>query len=247
MYNNKYEIGFKPDGHQYIITDRQNQSWEVASWTKVLDQLDKSSALLPWAVNCALTYIEQNAETAKTDLSGVLSMAKKEWRSIKDEACDIGSEVHGIIDRYIKSGLDTIGELRPEVENAFLAFLDWEKTSGVEWVENECRVYNSKVHIAGTFDAIGIIKGKRTLIDFKSSKGFYSAYELQLAGYMSGLMEYDNILPETAGILRLDKVTGIPEWKEYPNVNDKIKVVEKLAEVYYMIAKRRLKNNPWYV
>ena len=126
-------------------------------------------------------------------------------------------------------------------------YRDWETTSGVKWCENECRVYNSRVHVAGTFDAIGIIEGKRTLIDFKSSKGFYDTYELQLAGYMSALMEYDNLLPETAGILRLDKNTGIPEWREYQDVHEKIEVVEKLAEVYYLMKKRRLKNNPWYV
>ena len=231
---NEYKIDFEPVKHRYTI----NGQYDVASWTGVLGILDKSAGLLPWAVNCAVKYIQDNGIDS-------LEKAKTEWRTVKDEACDIGSEVHGIIEKYIKYGRDTIGELRPEVENAFLAFLDWEKTTGVIWHASECRVYNSRVHIAGTFDAIGEIEGKHYLIDFKSSKGHYSEYELQLAGYFSALREYDMPFKvETSGILRLDKVTGLPDWKEYPDVYDKIETVEKLAEVFYMLKKRRLKNNP---
>jgi hypothetical protein len=237
---NEFKIGFEPTKHQYTVT-KDSETFEVASWTGVCDLLDKSSGLLPWAVNCAVKYIKENGLTEET-----LDKAKKEWRTVKDEACDIGSEVHGIIERYIKFGKDTLGELRPEVENAFLAFLEWEKTTGVEWIASECRVYNPSVGVAGCFDAIGRIKGEYILIDFKSSKGFYDTFPIQLGGYLSCLNHYT--LPfemSHAGILRLDKETGVPEWKEYRDCKRYIDTAEIMAKLFYMLKKRRLKNNPF--
>jgi len=240
-FANDFEISFEPEKHTYTVNGPGHNGAVVTSWTSVLGMLDKSAQLLPWAVNCAIKYIDENGLTQES-----LDNARREWRTVRDEAADIGTEVHGKIERYIKYGLDAVGEMRDEVQNALLAFLDWEKETGVKWLASECRVYNPLHGVAGTFDAIGEIDGKAYLIDFKSSKGFYDSFPLQLGGYLSCLDYYS--MPwrvENAGILRLDKKTGLPEWKEYPDLDRYKKTACRIADLFYMLKKRRLKNNPF--
>jgi len=213
---------------------------EYPSPTEVLGILDKP-ALKQWAVNMAILYVEEHQEE-----ENVLQDAKYEWRNVSAEAMDIGSEIHNIIEQYIKSGKDTVGQLRPEVENGFLAFLEWEQENIDTWIKSEFNVV-SKLHCyAGTLDAIAKMKdGKIRVIDFKSSKGFYDGYGKQICAYKLAAEEMGNGPIDGAGILRLDKVTGMPEWKDYDKVIDK-KTASwlKLLDYYYADKKRRLKNNP---
>jgi|GEM_PF-5374228 len=47
------------------------------------------------------------------------------------------------------------------------------------------------------------------------------------------------------GILRLDKDTGLPEWKDYSDKYEtKLISFLSLLDYYYKDKKRRLKNNP---
>lgn len=222
------------------------------SVTTVLGILDKSNALLPWAVNCCVKYIEDalRDDADRHDDATILETiqkAKYEWRKVKDEAADIGSEIHNLIEKYIKEGKDAIGELRPEVENGFLAFLEWESENITQWVESESTVYSTEHGFAGTLDAVAEMKDGRTLlIDFKSSKGFYDGYGKQISAYAIAYKERTGKDIDGGGVLRLDKVTGNPEWKDYSeNMEQKGDAFLKLLEFYYADKKRRLKNNPF--
>lgn len=219
---------------------------EYPSVTTILNILGKGDALLQWAVNCACDYIKgKEAEIKEVGLDAVTSVAKVEWKSVRDEAMDIGTEIHSLIHKYIKFGRDATGELRPEVVNGFLAFLDWEKSHNVKWIQTEMQIV-SRVHgYAGTLDAICLFDGKKYLIDFKSSKGFYDGYEMQLAAYRIGAAEIGH-QTEGCGILRLDKETGNPEWKDYSEVQETSgQAFLALLKCYYLMKNRRLKNNPF--
>jgi hypothetical protein len=82
---------------------------------------------------------------------------------------------------------------------------------------------------AGTLDFVGYLNGKLYVIDFKTNKGkVYKEAHYQVAAYRSCvvLVEQDRytdgsyarseteIRPEGCGVLRLDKETGMPEWKD---------------------------------
>ncbi len=222
------------------------QDIEMPSVTTVLGILDKSDALLPWAVRCATSFIRANkGEREKyPTLDALLLGAESEWRTARDEAGDIGSEIHGLISSYILKGADAVGTYRPEVEKGFLAFLEWEKQHGVKWLKSEMTVSHESLCFAGTLDAICEFEGKSYVVDFKSSNGFYDTFGMQIAAYHGAVLSMGETV-EGCGILRLDKKTGEPEWKDYSKRQDRdYKAFCRLLDYWYSAAKRKLKNNP---
>lgn len=215
---------------------------DFPSVTTVLDSLGKGDALMHWAVGLATTYIRQNRGLG-LPLDELLERASKNWMTAKNEAADIGSEIHDLIERYIKDGRDAVGTYRPEVTHGFLAFLEWEKMHGVKWIKSEMQIVSHVHGYAGTLDAICIYEGRTYVIDFKSSRGFYDTFGLQIAAYRKAAEEMGHTIDGT-GILRLDKTTGEPEWKDYSATFDRdVSAFLKLLDFYYTFKNRRLKNN----
>lgn len=230
---------------------------EYPSVTEILGLLDKSPALMQWAVNQALEYVKLHGLTPES-----LIEAKSHYRDVSAEMMDIGSEVHSSIEAYIKNGKDKMGEIKPEVQNALIAFWDWEKEHKVKWLESEMAVVDERVGIAGTLDAIAEVSGIVTCIDFKSSKAIYPEYKTQVIVYkfaresMSGrytikgpsgdyTQNYGNIAIKNCAILRLDKQTGLPEYCEIDEktYDREFKAFINLVNYYYMAKQRKLKNN----
>lgn len=215
---------------------------DYPSVTTVLDCLGKGDALLHWAVKCATLYIRQNRGLGLS-LDELLSKAEQNWKMAKEEAAGIGTEIHDLIEVYIKEGRDAVGKYRPEVTHGFLAFLEWEKAHGVKWIKSEMQIVSHVHGFAGTLDAICIYEDRPYVIDFKSSKSFYDTFGMQIAAYRKAAEEMGHTI-EGTGILRLDKVTGEPEWKDYSKDYDKdVTAFLKLLDFYYHQKQRRLKNN----
>lgn len=215
---------------------------DYPSVTTVLDCLGKGDALLYWAVGQAMDYIRRNRGLGLT-LDELLERAAKNWKTAKEEAADIGSEIHNLIERYIKDGRDALGKYRPEVEHGFLAFLEWERAHGVRWLKSEMQIVSKEFGYAGTLDAICIYEDRPYVIDFKSSRSFYDTFGMQIAAYRNAAVEMGHTI-EGMGILRLDKVTGDPDWKDYSKdyAQDRAAFL-KLLDFYYTAKDRRLKNN----
>ena len=97
---------------------------------------------------------------------------------------------------------------------------------------------------AGTLDAVAKIGDKKYVIDFKTSKGFYSGYQKQISAYALAYTEMTGIPVDGCGILRIDKESGLPEWKDCTkNRERKESAFLKLLDFFYEDKKRRLKNN----
>lgn len=219
---------------------------DFPSVTTVLDCLGKGDALMHWAVGLATMYIRQNRGLGLS-LDELLDNAAKNWMQAKNEAADIGTEIHDLIERYIKEGRDAVGTYRPEVTHGFLAFLEWEKIHGVKWIKSEMQIVSHVHGYAGTLDAICIYEGRPYVIDFKSSKGFYDTFGMQIAAYRKAAEEMGHTI-EGTGILRLDKTTGQPEWKDYSKDYERdITAFLKLIDFYYHHKQRRLKNNRFVI
>jgi len=219
------------------------------------EQYPRVTSILPrpsleqWAVNSAIEYIKVNFSESETDaymdLPLILEEAKTEWKNISKEALNIGSEVHELIEQYIKGFKDTEPkETKPEVLNAFNAFLEWEKENIEEWIECEKTIFHPVHCYAGTLDATAKLKnGKYYVIDFKTSTGFYGGYDLQIAAYRHAYEEEMYIQMDGMGILRLDKKTGLPEWKDYSKVYEQKKdAFIHLVNFWYADKNRRCKN-----
>lgn len=233
--------------------------------SNIIGQLDKSEGLMNWTTKCMAENLLSNLEVLSSpnlpdeEKKSVIINARYAYKEVSEEALDVGTQVHKLIELYIRHGCDpTKGrDLAEQVVNAFLAFLEWEKENTVEWLYNEVFVFSLEHGFAGTFDALAKIKNKVYLIDFKSSKAIYDTMALQLAGYNIGLDEMRRSgadLPkvEAWGVLRLDKETGKPEFKDYGKSRGGFEAFRDnqkrsflaLTDFFYNFKKRRLKNNP---
>ena len=112
--------------------------------------------------------------------------------------------------------------------------------------KTECEVVSVAHGYAGRFDAIATINGHRYLVDFKTSKGIWDEYKYQLCAYMQAYNETEADKIENIAILHLDKETGEPTFKPIEkDIERMTELFNSLCEVYYLMANRRLKNNPF--
>ena len=192
--------------------------------TVISDCTDKSQALMQWASNCAVEHCKEH---------GITDDAKYAYKEISSEALDVGSHVHHAIEYFLRNGEEpTFSEGEDKALSGFLAFLEWFDTNKVQplFMEQEIRSFT----YAGTADFICKMGDKIYLIDFKTSKAIYRDYYYQVAAYREAWnMQYN---PEitASGILRLDKETGLPEFKDISKThNDDFEVFRCMTQLYY--------------
>lgn len=237
----------------YEIKLNNGTEAEFISVTSVLKLLDKSDALIPWALNqCESKFNHLLSDHIEghmliEDVEEYFKSSKYAYKEVSEEALDIGSQVHDIIEQYIKQGKDAIGDLKDEVAAGFYAFLEWEEENIEEWVSSEESVYSLRFGYAGTLDARAKFKdGRLMTVDFKTSKRIYDEYAMQIAAYDYAVEEMTGIKSDGVGVLRLDKETGIPEWKDFTKKRERsLHSFLALLQFYYLQKDRRLKNNPF--
>jgi len=223
---------------------------DYPSVTTIIGQLDKP-ALKGWAAGCAVDYIADRLDQVQHPkgphtVDNILADARKAYNLKSDKAKSIGTIVHDALEWYIKDGRDALGKYPAEVENALMAFFDWEKKNRVEWEASEVTLFHRGKGYAGTCDAIATINGARYLIDLKTSRAIYDEYRLQLAAYRQAY-NIDSPNPiDNVGVLRLDKETGEPEMRDLTTrIDQYTKAFDVLTMFYYAHKRRRLKNNKW--
>lgn len=233
------KIDFNSKTHQYFI---DNEFYP--SVTQILSLLDKSQPLMHWAVNTTLHYLSEHISDVKedkillnNDASKIFYEAKKQHRLIKEQAADIGTRTHLLIERFLKKQPyeDLINE---ETFKPFNAFKNWLKNRKFELIDGERIVWSKKHRVAGTVDIVGNIDSKVYLFDLKTSKAIYPEMLLQISAYRKMYEEVTNTKIRKLAILRLDKITGKFEWKEYTN-----KEYQKALKMFILLSKYwHLKN-----
>lgn len=208
--------------------------------TIIGDCTDKSQALTQWAANQVVEWIKQNCSSQGVPWMGKIipmfyavfeeefELARKNFREVSKEALDTGSEVHAAIEHYFKTSEEP-QDPKPEVLSAFLAFLEWKDKHNVEPIFTEHLVYGD--NYAGTTDLICRMAGNKYLVDFKTSKALYGRDSFyQVAAYRAA----SDPDIEGCGVLRIDKITGYPEWKDSSKkYEDDLNVFMKMVELYY--------------
>jgi len=217
---------------------------KVPSPTTVLAQLDKSGPLTYWAANCACDYILQEItekygnngkQITLEDLFPIVESARKHFKSVSNQALDIGSAVHEAIKHYFKTGQEPQAP-SDEVLAGFLAFLEWKDQHKLKVLKSEHTVYDSQGLYAGTLDLLCVLDSKTYVIDFKTTKRPqnnkpYEEWAYQLAAYAKCAGQP----VEGIGIVRLDKETGEPDWYDLTDQRDKAyDIFMKLLEVWYL-------------
>ncbi len=211
------ELGFypTPDG-------------EFASVTTILGILDKP-ALVGWSAKMTAEYFRDKVEEIRAgtlglhamDLQELVRQAKAHYREKAKEAADIGTEVHELISERFTRILEKKEALfeegiRDQLSHPWSAFLNWEGMFSPIPKAVEQVVWVTEHKYAGKMDFYGLVRGVNAVVDWKSSNALYPEHVLQLSAYhLAAEIKYDLEIP-LAGILRLDKASGFPDWKEFP-------------------------------
>lgn len=185
LYNGKVEVKFFPESHIYMVNGKRK-----TGVTTFLGIIDKSNALVIWATELFRDFLIEKLSNGGIEESHL-------WEGCdlhavrKQQAADLGKEIHEWCEKYIKhnlkiKGYEKMPEMpeKPEVQIGVMAFLDWEKEHKVKFISSERVVYSKKHDFIGTMDIEAKIDGKLCLVDLKSSNGLYNTVRLQTAAYV---------------------------------------------------------------
>jgi hypothetical protein len=167
---------------------------KVPSVTTVLSRFKDSGGLIHWAWE--------------------LGMEGKDYRKVRDAAADAGTLAHGLVDAWAHGVAfaipqETPDEVRQRAEKAYGAFLEWVAQTQLKIDQTELPLVSEKYRFGGTFDAL-LVRGKRSMGDWKTSNKVYGEYLAQVAAY--GILWEENFpdQPIDGGyhLLRFDKEYG---------------------------------------
>lgn len=146
-----------------------------------------------------------------------------------EKAANKGTSVHNSIEFFIKFGF---ADVNPAYQGYFDAFRDWWEKEQPVLVGSECRVYHPILRYAGTVDLLAYLRGKLTLIDFKSTATLSDmTCGVQLEAYAQALAKH-GIQVEQKEILQVKKDGKYVE-RSYPaNDGQRWRVFGSLKCVY---------------
>jgi hypothetical protein len=221
--------------HRYIY-----QGVTYPGVTKALGVIDKSGPLMYWAAKetatAALALFETFPELiANVGEKGVISALTDRANWQRDEAAQLGTEIHGWAD-YLNRGA-----VPPAVsETAMLYtqhYAEWWKRSAWKLRLSEAVVLSPSVEgvhggYGGTFDLLCYdADGRTVLADIKTGKGVYRETILQLAAYgaaelvspmgsqhvypMPAIDRYAVIHVTRDGVREVEVSVGSREWQAW--------------------------------
>lgn len=219
LYKGKITIDFygptedKPKRHIYKVRETGKRPPSVTSITGIID---KSGALMYWAVKVTKEYLceclDQGIEINKEHIEE----AAKQHRIVKEKAATIGSIVHEFAEDYIKGKKPEIPEKikgmkkddMEKIRNGIIAFLKWVNDHKIKFVASEKLLYSKKHGYVGLMDVAYKEKGKLVAGDFKTGKKVYPEYKIQLSGYRGADEEESGVKYDRSVILHFDKENG---------------------------------------
>lgn len=182
------------------------------------------------------TYLGILAKPALIHWSWTLGVQGLDYRKVKDEAGDIGTLVHYLILCQLKSEEPDLSDYTPQVVDAasipMEKFEEWYKEHELEPRLLETPLVSEYHRFGGTPDFYGMMDGKLTLLDFKTSNAIYSENFHQLAAY-ERLLEEAGHSVETVAILRLGKSEDEGfEYRASGNLDNHWKMFLACKQVY---------------
>jgi len=143
---------------------------------------------------------------AEESLRQLLAEAEGYPEQERDAAAGFGSELHAIISDLL---LGAEIAVPPPFAAAVAAFRRWQETAGLHLTlfASEAPVYSLQHGYAGTVDAIGWREREAAIvaIDWKSGKGIYREYALQVAAYAAAIEEMTGYPVSECWVVRLGR------------------------------------------
>lgn len=165
---------------------------KVPSVTTVLSRFKESGGLIHWA--------------------WALGKEGKDYREVRDDAANAGTMAHDAVECWIKNEpivFTGTEDVCAKAKKSFEAFVEWAQQTQLKVTHTEVALISERYKFGGTLDAM-LIRGKRSLGDWKTSNKVYPEYLIQVAAY--GVLWEENFpdQPIEGGyhLLRFDKEYG---------------------------------------
>jgi len=177
-----------------------------------------------------------------------LGMKGHDYRKVRDEAGGVGTVAHSRIEAHIHNRLlpdetwfwDSIKDDQQAtakaidaVENAMLAFYEWQDTSKLEITGSEVPLICECHQYGTTLDHPALVKGRRRIVEIKTSNGIYPDFWVQMSaqGHVWGCVHADD--PVTGyDLLHIDKNTGGFNHLYRPSLTDAWEVFLALRKIH---------------
>lgn len=180
--------------------------------TGVLSIINKP-ALINWSRRIAIEHIERGLLESATKtgrisiapkkLAALLEVAYKNPDKLKDDAANLGTQIHAYIDTIVRG--EQPRAIPDEILTPVAAFSDWFAKSGLEFISGDTKVASLEHGYGGSLDAIGRRGDALVLIDWKSAKSIHAEFALQIAAYVRAFEEMYGLAIDEAICVRFRK------------------------------------------
>lgn len=187
---------FLKDEKTHVHQILEDGNWKNLHGTSTVSKsvVDKSDFLIPWAVKLAVEYVREHAEEVFDDASlqitpKTLEEAKLAHKSSKDKSATKGTDMHALLEEYVKACIKTkegqpITAWEAEEYKIIGSFIEWSIENVDRFLFSEANCYSARLWLGGEGDVGFIMKdGRRVLGDFKSSPKAYTDHFIQCALY----------------------------------------------------------------
>jgi hypothetical protein len=221
----------------------------VDSVTTQLSLLAKPH-LIPWACKMAVEFFASHIEDYQTfndeeSRGRLMRDAQFAYTGIRDDAGNIGTQVHNIIEEYVNKWIE-FEEPIPDIKALIPDDADGRVFAGARSGElffkankyipiaSELLVGSAKVGSAGTLDMLVVDEaGKLVLLDWKSSNLYQEdSYTLQVAAYSKFFEEMSGLKISKAIIVMLSKDYAKTKEYELLDIKEAYKMFKNLVSIY---------------
>lgn len=190
LYGGKIQVKFYENSHQYWIAGPDGKFKRKSGATTYIGIKDKSTPLGIWQQGVTLDFLMKCLDEGLVIDEDKAIEAVIQYELQRDEAADIGKEIHAWCEHFIRhqlkqKGYEKLPEIPdfPEAVTGVNSFMEWLDAHKVKFISTERVVYSKKHDFMGTLDFEAKIDELHCLGDFKSSNGLYNGVRAQTAAY----------------------------------------------------------------
>lgn len=168
-----------------------------------------------------------------TKWANIMGFKRRNIDDILNQTSNIGNIVHAVIYSYLMNYFHIwIGtDYEREVAIRHLdKFITWKKAREIEPIFMEKQFVSDL--FGGTTDFYGLVDGKLTILDFKTSKKVYSSMFLQLAAYCI-MLEAEGFKVEQVGIVLVNETKCTSKIVDRTYIDRYIPIFKALVELFH--------------
>lgn len=262
IYDGKVDLSFGERDHRYLVSKKINDKvWTIPSpvlgCTSVVQIISKPQ-LMTYPMNKALEYLTEwvgkypdgtYANLLKQEWPGLVRQARRAHVEHSNVGKKAGKVGHALVEALLLGKavtLPTDPQERKYAESVATAFEAWKAEYKPKILGTEEAVYSLLHDVAGTYDLLCEIDGRKYIVDFKTTNpsyynpdGIYAEYFCQLGGYLIAYEEQNKAEVDGAMIVNLPKDGSEFKVKSLEDIGKTITD----AKVYFLSALTLYRSN----